>query len=131
LRIALPKAVSSGMQPFRKLLVWQKADALSARIDDLCDAIARKDRTLAKQLRDAAASIAATIAEGAGRATRRDFAHFVSEAIGSCNEVENHLHRSLRRKLITIEQHDAHLDPTVEVRKMAFGLRKRLLEADD
>jgi len=119
------------MQPFRKLLVWQKADALSARIDDLCDAIARKDRTLAKQLRDAAASIAATIAEGAGRATRRDFAHFVSEAIGSCNEVENHLHRSLRRKLITIEQHDAHLDPTVEVRKMAFGLRKRLLEADD
>ena len=117
----------SGMQPFRNLKVWKKADELSARIDDLCDRIRLKDKRLAQQLRDAAASIAATIAEGAGRATQRDFANFVSMAIASCNEVENHLQRALRRRMISLEEHDALVAATVEVRKMAFGLRKALL----
>ena len=53
------------MQPFRQLLVWQKADALSARVDDLSGRIARGDRRLGQQLREAAASTSATIAEGA------------------------------------------------------------------
>ena len=115
------------MQPFRKLKVWQKADALSARIDAVCDGFALLNRKLADQLREAAASIPATIAEGRGRATDRDFANFVTMAISSCNEVENHLIRAFRRKYISHADHDSLIAATVEVRMMLFGLRRRLL----
>ena len=63
-------------------------------------------------------------------ATRKDFAHFVGMAISSCNEVENHVHRSLRLKLLSVEEHDSLTEATIEVRKMAYGLRKRLLDSD-
>jgi four helix bundle protein len=116
------------VQPFKTLIVWQKADALSARMDVVCDGMKRRSRILSEQLREATASIPAAIAEGAGRATRKDFANFLSMAIGSCNEVENHLIRALRRNFISPEHHDALAEATIEVHRMAFGLRKRLLE---
>jgi four helix bundle protein len=116
------------MQPFRHLKVWQKADALLARIEPVCDDIRRYDRKLASQLREAAASVPATIAEGRGRATDKDFAHFVTMAISSTNEVENHLHRALRRKYVSLHDHDELVAANAEVRRMMlFGLRRRLL----
>ena len=39
----------------------------------------------------ATVSIAANIAEGAGRATDKDFAHFLSVALGSAYELETEL----------------------------------------
>ena len=114
------------MSDFRKLAVWQKADAFSARIDTLSIRIEKVDWKLAKQLRDAAASIPSTIAEGRGRATDRDFAHFLTMAIASCNEVENHLIRALRLACISSAEHDTLMDALVEIRKMLHGLRNRL-----
>lgn len=42
---------------------------------------------LTANLRRAATSVALNIAEGAGRGTRRDFAHFIDVAVGSLFEV--------------------------------------------
>ena len=46
---------------------------------------------LCDQLRRAAISVPSNIAEGFGRATNKDFAHFLSQARGSLFEVETQL----------------------------------------
>ena len=46
-----------------------------------------RDFSLADQIRRAAMSVVANIAEGYGRGTTKDFANFISIAMGSSNEV--------------------------------------------
>lgn len=46
-----------------------------------------RDFSLVDQLRRASLSVAANIAEGYGRKTKRDFAQFMSIALGSANEI--------------------------------------------
>ncbi|RJR16006.1 four helix bundle protein [Candidatus Microgenomates bacterium] len=59
----------------------------------------RKEYALVDQIRRAAISVAANIAEGYGRNTRRDFAQFLSISLGSVNEVITYL------DFITLEFH--------------------------
>ena len=114
------------MTDFRKLMVWQKAHALSLRADHLSRRMARRKPALAKQLERAADSIAANIAEGRGRSTDADFAHFLSIAIGSATEVESHLQRALDAGVMSIGEHAEFSEAAVEVRRMLIGLRKRV-----
>ncbi|MBE0644137.1 MAG: four helix bundle protein [Bacteroidetes bacterium] len=44
--------------------------------------------SLCQQIRRAAVSVGANIAEGAGRQTAKDFAHFLTQSIGSACELE-------------------------------------------
>lgn len=50
-----------------------------------------RDYSLIDQMRRACLSIAANIAEGYGRKTKRDFAQFLSVSLGSVNEVMTYL----------------------------------------
>src|SRR5436309_5104152 len=114
------------MSSFRDLVVWQKAHVFSLRIAKLAARIAPKNPKLAKQLTEAADSIPACIAEGRGRATDADFSHYVTMAIGSTNEVENHLQRAYDGGLIPFAEYDSLTQAAIEVRKMLVGLRKAL-----
>jgi four helix bundle protein len=114
------------MSSFRSLVVWQKADAFSQRVEEVADLFARRNPRLAAQLVEAAASIPANLSEGRGRETDPDFARFVTMAIGSANEVENHLQRALNRRLISEAVHSELTDKVIEIRKMLYGLRKAL-----
>jgi four helix bundle protein len=114
------------MNSFRKLLVWQKAHDLALRADKLAARIAPKKPKLAKQLSEAADSVPSCIAEGRGRATDDDFAHYVTMAIGSVTEVENHLQRGYDGGLIPFAEYESLTEAAIEVRKMSVGLRKAL-----
>jgi len=77
---------------FKKLIVWQKAMTLAR----LAYAVAKKfpveERfALADQLRRAASSVPSNIAEGNGRASNKDYAHFLSIARGSLFETVTQL----------------------------------------
>lgn len=77
---------------YRDLVVWQKAMALAEAVYRLSDTFpGREQFGITSQLRRAAVSIAANLAEGHARATRKDFAHFVSMSRGSLAEVETYL----------------------------------------
>ncbi len=77
------------MKDFRDLQVWAKAHALAIDIYRSSSSFP-KDETygLRSQLRRAAVSIGANIAEGCGRGTDRDFSRFLQMAMGSACEVE-------------------------------------------
>ena len=87
---------------------------------------ARRKPNLAKQLEKAADSIPSTIAEGRGRGSDADFANYVSMAIGSTTEVENHLQRGYDGGVINKSDYEQLTEETIQVRKMLIGLRRTL-----
>jgi len=74
---------------FRDLIVWQKSKALARKIYGLTKNFPKEEVFgLTSQIRRAATSIPANIAEGKGRGTQKDFCHFLVQARGSLFEVE-------------------------------------------
>jgi len=120
------------MQDYRKLLVWQRARSLTVAIHEATRTLhPRSAPGLRSQLLRAAMSISATIAEGAGRESRPDFARFVTMAISSTSEVEHHLTVCTDLGLVD-EAVVARLGARCEeTRKMLFAFRRALLEAED
>jgi four helix bundle protein len=80
------------LQSYQGLRVWQQA-MLLAEICYRHTTVFPKDELfgLTSQIRRAAASIPANIAEGYGRGSRGAYTHFLRIAQGSCNELETHL----------------------------------------
>jgi four helix bundle protein len=80
------------MQDYRNLQVWTKSHSLALLIYAATRVLPADERFgLASQLRRAASSIPANIAEGCGRGGRRELRHFLRMASGSASELEYHL----------------------------------------
>ena len=77
---------------YRKLIVWQKAMQFSKIVYSLINQFPVAEKyALADQVRRAAVSVPSNIAEGCGRASNRDYAHFLSIARGSLYETMTQL----------------------------------------
>jgi len=77
------------VQDFKKLIVWQKSHLLTLEIYSASKKFPNNELFgLTSQLRRAASSVPANIAEGSGRKSTSEFAHFLAIAIGSLSEVE-------------------------------------------
>lgn len=77
---------------FKELTVWQRSMQLVAEVYDTTSHLPDSERYgITSQLRRAALSIPANIAEGRGRKTTKDFLHFLRIADGSASEVETYL----------------------------------------
>jgi len=118
--------VPCDMRSFRDLVVWQKSRAFLLRLDPILNRIERRKPRLIDQLRRAAESIPEAIAEGCGRATDKDFAHYVSMASGSASEVENSIQRAFDLGLIAQAEYTSLTADIIEIRKLLYGLHKRL-----
>lgn len=114
------------MQDFRKLIVWQKAQALSTRLDPFVERIEKRKAGLADQVDRCANSISANIAESCGRETKADMKRFLTMAIGSSTELESHFVRARNAGLITSAEGESLTTDSTEIRKMLYALRKRL-----
>ncbi|MFH0776110.1 MAG: four helix bundle protein, partial [Patescibacteria group bacterium] len=77
---------------FKELIVWQKAFVLSKKVYKFTESFPRNEEFgLKSQMRRCAISIVSNIAEGYARATRKDYAHFLSNSLGSCAELETQI----------------------------------------
>jgi four helix bundle protein len=87
---------------FRGLLVWRQAMDLARETYLLTRTFPKEELYgLTSQIRRAAVSVPANIAEGTGRATRRDFVNFLRIAQGSLREIETYLLLTVEIKLAT------------------------------
>jgi len=77
------------LQSYRDLMVWQKAIELAVLAYRLTEGFPRREiYGLASQMRRAGVSVPSNIAEGYGRASRREYLQFLSIAQGSLKELE-------------------------------------------
>ena len=107
------------MRNYRDLQVWTKAHLLTLDLYKISRAFPREEMYgLTAQLRRAASSIGANLAEGCGRRTSGDLARFVRIAMGSASELDYHL--LLCRDLEFMKEDDFKRTARnlVEVRKM-------------
>src|SRR5690242_7670480 len=80
------------MHDFRRLKVWQLSREVAVAVDDLSRRFPRADHgVVGGQLRRAALSVPANIAEGCGKSSRKDTVRFLQIALGSAKETENHV----------------------------------------
>lgn len=107
----------------RDLLVWQRAMDVAVSAYELTRQYPREELFgLTSQSRRAAASVAANIAEGYGRATRQAYLNFLRIARGSLKELETHVALAERVGLAPSARTKALLDQTDELGRMLHGL---------
>ena len=116
-------------QSFRDLQVWSKAVRLISEVYRTTQSFPKEERFgLTAQLRRAAVSIAANIAEGYGRSTRGEYLNQISVARGSANEVEALLAVSQELGIVQASELTRvleHLDSTQRMlTKLKVGLQK-------
>jgi four helix bundle protein len=111
----------------RDLVAWQKAMNLVTSIYQASRSFPREEAYgLTSQLRRAAVSIPANIAEGQGRRSKPEFRQFLGHARGSLLELDTHLEIALRLEYINHQQH-AHLQEQLnEVGRIINGLLRSL-----
>lgn len=117
------------MQDFQRLKVWKKSHQLTLDIYKSTVAFPKEELYgLTSQMRRAAASIPANIAEGCGRKTNVELARFLQISMGSASELEYHL--LLAHDLSYLSKSDyEHLTFTVtEVKRMITGFSQTVLE---
>ena len=113
------------MSNVRKLIAWQRARQLVKECYALSRAFPQDERYgLTSQLRRAAVSVAANIAEGYGRWHRREFINFLSMSNGSACEVETYLFLAVDLEFVAADAVRAPLDLVDEVGKINTALRR-------
>ena len=80
------------MNNYKELIVWQKSIMLVKSIYNVSSQLPSDEKFgLISQIRRCAVSIPSNIAEGAGRTSNKEFAHFLEIAYGSSFELETQL----------------------------------------
>lgn len=116
------------MRPHQKLEVWIKALELVIEIYRRTEGFPREERYgLTSQIRRAAVSIPANVAEGAGRQSKKDFARFLSNAQGSASELETELTIAQRLGYLDQSTFDKLIVELDRIGRLITGLNKRLV----
>ncbi len=112
---------------YRDLVVWQKAiDFVEAVYLTTRDWPMEERFGLTNQVRRAAVSVPANVAEGQGRGSPRDFLHFCKIATGSLHEAETHLLIAQRLGYLNDQTCEALLNQTAEIGRVLHGLKNSL-----
>ena len=112
---------------FREYKVWQDAVAYATFVYEVTAKLPWFEKKgLCDQLQRAVVSISSNIAEGAGRPTDADFAHFLDLALGSAYEVETQLIISCNVGYITPEQKTALIAENQRIQKQLIALIRNI-----
>lgn len=113
------------MRPHEKLDVWNKAVEMVTMVYAVTKSFPSDERFgLTSQVRRAAVSVPANIAEGAARQSDKEFCHFLSVAQGSASELETELLIAKNLGYLSTEDHARIYSEINLIARMLVGLSK-------
>ena len=111
----------------RELVVWQKAMDLVVEVYGVSKGFPPPEQYgLTSQLRRAAVSVPANIAEGSARGSAKDYSNFLAVAKGSLMETETLLMLAIRLGYLKDGDAARSLSLVTEVSKMLTAMRAKL-----
>ncbi|MBY0434854.1 MAG: four helix bundle protein [Cyclobacteriaceae bacterium] len=114
------------MHNLKELKIWQKAVDLATEVYRLTSEFPKEEKYgLTSQIRRSVVSISSNIAEGAGRNSDKEFAHFLGISNGSSYELQTQLLISKNLGLASINLEDV-LDQIDQIQKMNYSLQQKL-----
>ena len=117
----------TSLRSYRELVVWQKSMDLTVRIYALTRRFPAEERYgITSQMRRAASSIPANIAEGQARRSTGEFLQSLGVARGSLAELETFLILSTKLEMTNSENSERLLSDCAEISKMLNALIKSL-----
>ena len=118
------------MHRFKELTVWQKAVELATLVYSITKKFPDAEKFgLISQMNRSAVSIASNIAEGAGRNSNNEFAHFLGISIGSMCELETQTIIAQNLKYILTEKSSVLSQKIDEIKNMTYRLQESLIKS--
>jgi four helix bundle protein len=115
------------MQDFRNLRVWQKAHELTLEVYKCTRQFPREELYgVTSQMRRAAASISANLAEGCCRQGDTEFSRFAQIALGSVSELEYFLLLSRDLSFLNNDEYERLNNLVNETKRMLISLIQKL-----
>jgi four helix bundle protein len=119
--------MGDNMRDFRKIMVWQKGHQLVLKIYKNTQSFPSEERFgLISQMRRAAASIPANIAEGCGKVSEAELARYMQISMGSASELEYHLLLARDLGYMDEKSYNQLNTDTIEIKKMLSSFINRL-----
>lgn len=113
------------MNNFRELAVWKKSMDFIYDVYCFCKLLPDDEKwSLTSQIKRSSISISSNIAEGCGRNTKKDFARFLSIAIGSSFELETQLIICKRLGYGNVNQIEKLVSELMHIQNMLIKLKK-------
>ena len=118
-----------GTQSYKDLIVWQKSMTLTTEVYSLTKKLPKDELFgLTSQLKRAVVSIPSNIAEGNGRASKKEYSRFLSVARGSKSEVETQLLICVNLGYLQQSEIEPALNLCIEISKMLNAMLSKFAE---
>jgi len=119
------------VRSFKDLKVWQKGHELTLWIYKATKSFPKDEMYgMTSQLRRAAASIPANIAEDCVRGSGAEFRHLLQVALGSASELEYHILLSHELGYLDKSQHESLSSKATELKRMLTSFIQKLSAAN-
>jgi len=116
---------------FQNQNVWQEARVLNRTIYRLTRSFPRREIFgMTSQIRRASVSISTNIAEGSGRNSDKDFAHFLEQGFGSLMETASLFFLAFDEEYVSEAQVNPLFDDMEKLAKGVAALNRRLAVKD-
>lgn len=118
------------MRDFRQLKVWEESHKLTLEIYRITKEFPKEELfALTNQMRRASASISSNIAEGCGRGSNKEYAHFIQIALGSAFEIDYQLLLSKDLGYFSLESYHVLNEKIDKIKRQLASLLKKIREA--
>ncbi|MDP4207241.1 MAG: four helix bundle protein [Bacteroidota bacterium] len=118
------------MRPHKQLVAWKEAIELVKLIYKLTKLFPEDEKFgIISQLRRASVSVPANIAEGAARASSKEYSHFINIALGSLSEIDTLLTISFELAYLQEIDFNKAIQQSDKVTALSSGLYKSILNS--